>query len=537
MEIILIYVAFIILISVILNRFSDKVGIPALLLFIILGLIFGEEGIFKIPFDDYKLVSDINTIALVFIMFYGGFGTNWDMAKPVALHAILMSTLGTIITALTTGAFVYYVLHFSFLEAMLMGSVIASTDAASVFSILRSKKLNLKYNTASLLELESGSNDPTSYMLTMIVLAMMKGNASKAMIAKMFFSQMFFGLTFGLLIAYVALFVLRKFDFTTNGFDAVFVISIALFSFALPEALGGNGYLSAYVVGLILGNNTFKNKIELVHFFNGVTGLMQVIIFFLLGLLALPSMIPAVFLKACLIMLFLTFIARPLATLILMGPLRSDPKQMTIVAWSGLRGAASIVFAIMASIDGVYLENDIYHIVFAIVLMSILIQGSLIPVFSKKLNMIDDKVDVLKTFNDYSEEVEVDFIQLKIDRDHLWFNMMIKDINLPPGILAVSIIRGKNNIAPRGNTILKEDDQLILSALSADLDAEISLTEIDVTEHEEYVGSTISQLDISEDRLVIMIKREDETIIPDGNTIIEKNDIIVLNHDFNYTYD
>lgn len=521
-------IGIIILISVFLNKASSKIGIPTLLAFIILGLLFGSEGIVKIPFDNYEFASRICTVALIFIMFYGGFGTNWMEAKKIAPQAILLASLGVAMTAVLTGLFTYYVLKFDFWESMLMGSVISSTDAASVFTILRSKKLNLKDNTASMLELESGSNDPSSYMLTAITLSIMNGNANGTQIIYMVFAQVVYALLIGFIIAKLSIYLLKHFDFEINGFDAVFVLSVAILSYAIPEAIGGNGYLSAYIVGIMLGNQNFKNKVDLVHFFNGVTGFMQVIIFFLLGLLAWPSRLPSIALPALAIALFLTFIARPITVFAILSPFKASMGQKLIVSWSGLRGAASIVFAILATVDPAYMKNDIYHVVFFLVLLSISVQGSLIPILSRKLNMIDHTENVMKTFTDYQDEEPVGFIQLSIDKYHPWINQSIKEVRLPPGILIVSIVREDTPIAPNGDTIIKEEDILIFSALAVSNEITTELTELKADNN--LVGKKISEIKLDRGRLIIVVKREDEIIIPDGNTIIEKDDFIVINN-------
>lgn len=520
-------IGIVVLISVLLNKVSSKIGIPALLAFIILGLVFGSEGIVKIHFDNYEFAAKICSVALIFIMFYGGFGTNWSEAKEVAVQAILLSTLGVLLTAFLTGLFTYYVLDFSFMESMLTGAVISSTDAASVFSILRSKKLNLKDKTASMLEVESGSNDPTAYMMTVIILSLMAGNKDTN-IVYMIFSQIVYALISGYIISKIAIIFLKKFKFETSGFDAVFVIAVVLLSYAIPEAVGGNGYLSAYLVGITLGNQKFKNKIELVHFFNGVTGFMQVLIFFLLGLLAMPSKLPEVAPQAILIIIFLTLVARPITVFLILMKFKSSLGQKLLVSWAGLRGAASIVFAIMATVSPVYMGNDIFHIVFFLVLISILVQGSLIPVFAKKLNMIDHSENVMKTFTDYQEEEHVGFIQLNIDKNHPWYKEMIMDINLPPGILIVSVVRNKRPIAPNGHTVIEDGDILILSALAVSSDIITELTELKANNKQ--IGKKIYELDFDTGKLVILIKRNNEIIIPDGNTVIEKDDQLVINN-------
>ena len=370
MEHLLLIIAIVIVMCVVCNKVSSRFGVPMLLVFIALGMFFGTDGVVKIPFDNYNMAMQICSVSLIFIMFYGGFGTNWKEAKPVAVRAIILSSLGTVLTALTVGVFCRYVLKIGMLESFLIGSVISSTDAASVFNILRSKRLNLKYKTASLLELESGSNDPFSYMLTVIVLSLMqKGEASAPEFVKMVFLQIFFGLFFGVVISAVSSVFLKRFKFSVAGFDAVFMMAVAIASYTIPALVGGNGYLSAYITGIILGNTKFPGKSDLAHFFDGITGLMQMLLFFLLGLLSFPSQLPSVALTALLIALFLTFVARPLVVFVLLAPFKNSTfAQKLLVSWSGMRGAASIVFAIMTVTSPAVMQNDIFHIVFFIVL-------------------------------------------------------------------------------------------------------------------------------------------------------------------------
>ena len=289
----LLIVSLIIFACVLLSRISGKLGIPILLSFIVLGMLFGSDGIFKIHFDDYSFAENICSVALIFIMFYGGFGTNVRYAKNVAVRAVLLSTVGVLVTFAVTGVFCHFALRMNPVESFLIGALISSTDAASVFSILRSKKLNLKYNTASMLEIESGSNDPCAYMLTATMIAIAKGGASVNGIVILIVRQVFLGLLFGGIIAVVSYFILKKARFSIAGFDMIFVVGIALAGYAIPQAFGGNGYLSVYIVGIVIGNmKDIYNKRNLVNFFDGTTGLMQVLIFFLLGLLSFPSRIP-----------------------------------------------------------------------------------------------------------------------------------------------------------------------------------------------------------------------------------------------------
>ena len=529
MAAILLASAVVIICCVFCNKLSNKLGLPTLLVFIILGMLFGSDGLLKIPFEDYNFAEEICSVALIFIMFYGGFGTNWKEARPVAGKAALLSTLGVVLTAGLVGLFCYFALGMGLLESLLIGAVISSTDAASVFSILRSKKLGLKYNTASMLEVESGSNDPCSYMLTAVVLSVMQGNAEAGNVAYMVFAQLVYGAGMGVIIALGALFILRRFHFATEGFDAAFVLGVAVLSYAAPSMVGGNGYLSAYLVGLILGNARIPNKPSLVHFFDGMTSLMQMLIFFLLGLLSTPSQLITVLLPALAIGLFLTFVARPLSVFAILSPARCRIRQQLLVSFAGLRGAASIVFAIMVTVSGVNTENDIFHIVFCIVLLSITFQGTLLPLVSKKLGMIDRNANVLRTFNDYIGDVDVQFVKINITDRHPWQDKKIKDLNLPTDALLVLVIRGGGSIVPSGNTILREGDIAVLSAPAFRDETMVSLIEVEVNKNSRWKGKRIMEYSPAENELVIMIKRGQRIIIPRGSTIIREGDILVIN--------
>ena len=519
----------VILICVIFNKISGKLGVPVLLAFILLGMTFGSDGIFKIPFADFPFAEKICSIALIFIMFYGGFGTRWSEAKPVAVKSVLLSTVGVAATAGITGLFCRFALGMDWLESMLIGSVISSTDAASVFSILRSKKLGLKENTASLLEMESGSNDPCSYMLTAIMISAMNSSVSGLEILYLIFAQFVYGIVIGVVIALGARFVLTHFKFSTEGFDAVFVLGVAVLSYALPSVISGNGYLSAYIVGIILGNSDIKNKQSMVHFFDGLTGLMQMLIFFLLGLLSFPSSLPQVFPAALAIALFLTFVARPAAVFAILTPLKCSIPQQLLVSWSGLRGAASIVFAIMASVNVDSLTDDIFHIVFCIVLISITCQGTLIPFMSKKLGMIDKNENVLKTFNDYAEEVDVQFIKLTITGDeHPWLNKRIRELSIPWDLLFVLIIRNGERIIPNGKTVLREDDIVVVSAPVYQGSGAVQFAEQKIHTGSRWIGKKISEFSAESDAFVILIKRGSEVVIPRGPTDIAENDVLVI---------
>lgn len=448
----------ILLICITSSKVLYRFGVPLLLIFIFLGMIF---GVMVIDFSDFQLTGKIASIALVFIMFYGGFGTNWSMAKPKAAPSILMSTLGTIITFFITGVFVYLIFKISFLESLLIGAVVSSTDAASVFAILRSQKLNLEGSLASLLEVESGSNDPVACMLTLIILTLMGGGTVMNLIP-LVISQIVIGVMIGTLIAMASIYLIRHANFEIESFYIIFIIAMAIISYSLSEWMGGNGYLSVYISGIIIGNSKIPHKKTLVHFLDGVSWIMQIILFFILGLLANPLELPKVIGKSVVISLGIIFIARPISVFLVLKKFDFNTKEKLFIAWVGLRGAASIVFAIFALNYGISINNDIYHIIFFIALISVGVQGTLIPIIAKRLELLDNNRPVLKTFNDYVEEKNTKVMEVKIEGSCRLINKSIMDANIPEEILIAMIKREGEIIIPKGASIIKEGDILVV---------------------------------------------------------------------------
>ncbi|MDY3919120.1 MAG: potassium/proton antiporter [Candidatus Limivivens sp.] len=517
----------IILVCVFASQFSRWFGIPTLLIFMALGMLFGSDGIFKISFSSYQDAERICSVALIFIMFYGGFGTKWDVAKPAAVRAGLLSTVGVVVTAALTGGFCHFVLGFQMAESFLVGAVVSSTDAASVFSILRTQKLSLKDGTASLLELESGSNDPMSYMLTMAGLTLL-GQGEVGGLGVMFFAQMACGIGIGVASALVSVWLLRRIPILQEGLDAIFIVAMVLLAYALPSLIGGNGYLSVYLMGIILGNSRIDRKKTLVHFFDGITGLAQIVIFFLLGLLSFPHRLPQVAGMAVSITLFLSLAARPAAVFLILLPFRVSIRQCLLVSWAGLRGAASIVFSIMVMASGVALPYDLFHIVFCIALFSVALQGTLLPRVARKLDMVDEKADVSRTFTDYQEEAALTLMRLSVPGGHNWENKRISEIHLPTGSLALMIKRGEETIVPKGNTKILKGDTLILSVPAYQPQENEKLEEIRITKKHSWCGQAIEELKLPEHVLIALIQRGEENIIPRGKTRIEENDTVVL---------
>lgn len=555
MTLIILLAAAVLILCVFSDRLSGKIGVPALLIFIGVGMFFGCDGVVRIPFENYEFAAVVCEASLIVIMFTGGFSMSFNSAKPVLVKAGLLSTLGVAVTAGVTCAFCFFALKLSFAESLLIGSVISSTDAASVFSVLRSKKLNLKNGLAPLLEAESGSNDPFSYMLTAISLSLFKEGGRWFDIPLMIFEQMCFGAVFGLVVGILGAFIAKKYKAQTEGFESILFLAFALLSYGLPMLIGGNGYLSVYIAGIIMGNarsaasryhgkkryiKRFLNNVpgisfssgkkiapsETVVFLNGITGICQIMVFFLLGLLSTPSEFGKSILPALFIYLCLTLVSRPAAVLIFGG--KSPLRDRAFLSLAGLRGASSIVFAIMAVVDGVPTEHNIFNIVFCVCLMSMLVQGTLLPAAAKRLRLIDDNADVLKTFNDYREEDSITMMRMFVPENHQWANKPLSEIVLPTGSLAVMIQRGSETLIPRGDTVVLANDSVILSVPPYEADKSLQLREVFITENHRWKDAAIRDLYLPKRLLIVMIKRGGENIIPSGATEIRGGDIVVV---------
>lgn len=469
---ILILCSSVILLAIFSSKFLDALGIPALLFFMCLGMLFGTDGIFKISFADFANTKDIASLALGFIIFYGGFCTKWATAKPIIAKAAVLSTAGVFLTAVLTSVFCHFVLELSFLESFLIGAVISSTDAASVFSILKAKNLHLKENTAPLLEIESGSNDPMSYVLVILAITLMQNQSSGFVIA-LFFKQMIFGILIGVLVAKISIYIYEKTSIITDENGSLFIIALVLLSYLLPFFCDGNPFLAVYFLGIILGNANILNKVPMMHFFDGITKLAQIGIFFTLGLLAFPREVPSILLTGMLIFLFLTFIARPAAVFLLLSFFKSGINQRLLVSWAGLRGVASIVFAIIAMDSGITLHYDLFHLVFLISILSVAIQGTFLPLAAKMTNMIDPHVDIKKTFNDYEEECAVKLLRITVPKNHEWVGKPIRCVEFPQKSLAVLIKRKQERIIPKNSTVIQAGDNITLSLPAINLPDEL----------------------------------------------------------------
>lgn len=526
---ILLLAGIVIVICVLSNRVTSKLPVPSLILFICLGMLFGADGPAHIQFRDYALTEFACCAGLLFIMFYGGFNANVREARPVAPQAILLSTAGVLVCAGIVGAFCHFVLGLDWLVGLLVGSVIASTDAASVFNVLRGAKLSLRDGTDSLLEIESGSNDPMSYMLTVILSTLIIG--ADINVPLMVAEEIVIGIAFGLGIGKLAEIALERVDFAMEQGETIFLIAVALVSYALPGVLHGNGFLAVYLCGMWLGNADIPHKRDMALTFDVITEVCQIAIFFLLGLLVQPSRLHLVVLPAIIVFAFLTLVARPLSTFLVLKPFGASLAKIGITAGAGLRGAASVVFALYVVTSGAqtWLPFNIFDLVFVVVLLSLVVQGSLLPALARALDMIDANANVMRTFNDFQEESDLSLIKIKVDPTHPWIGRALRDVPAPRDLIVVLILRhGNERVVPGGDTVIEAGDLLVYAAPTFEARDDFKLREVHVGEHHRWAGKLLRELPDTGRIVIVMLKRGDQSIIPNGDTRIEAGDLAFI---------
>lgn len=387
-EIILFVIPLLIIACIILTKFVDNVGIPTLILFIGIGMLAGSEGLGEIYFDNAELVQSIGLIALIYILFAGGLDTNWNIVKPAFKNATLLATLGVLITAFAIGAFMHYFLGFPLLEGMLLGAIISSTDASAVFSIIGSRNVKLKGDLKPLLELESGSNDPMAVFLTIAVTSLIIGSESNPMnLILLFFLQMSVGAAVGLVLGKAVISFFKKFTLSYEGFYPVFILAAAAMVYGLADILNGSGFLAVYVAGVVLGSSEFKFKDSIKRFFDGFSWLAQICMFITLGLFVFPNEIPPIFGIGLILSAFIIFVARPLSVFISLAFSKYDFREKTFISWVGLKGAVPIILATYPLVENLPDANEIFNIVFFLVVTSVLIQGWSLPLVAKLLKL------------------------------------------------------------------------------------------------------------------------------------------------------
>ncbi len=310
------------LLSILLSRVSQRFGIPALLFFLALGMLAGSDGLGGIYFDDARLAQGLGVMALAFILFSGGLDTEWAKVRPVLLPGVLLATLGVVLTALLESLFASLILGFSPLQSLLLGAIVSSTDAAAVFSVLRSQGVRLKERLKALLELESGINDPMAVLLTVGLTALLVGVAQPGDLIWMGLKQLGLGLVLGYALGRAIAWAWDQWSLLYRGLRLLLSFALVLFTYGFTAVLGGSGFAAVYVAGLVVGYLSLRQKDELLLFHDGVAWIMQVVMFLVLGLLVFPSQLPGVALKGALLALFLMFVARPLAVAVCLLPFR-----------------------------------------------------------------------------------------------------------------------------------------------------------------------------------------------------------------------
>lgn len=525
----LLLITVVLLLAIIATKISNRSGLPALLLFLAMGVIFSALGY---DFNNFKVAENIATLSLMIIIFYGGFGTNWTMGRSTARESISLATLGVFITAILTGLFCHYILKIDFLESMLLGSVVASTDYAAVSNILVSKNLNLKYSTAPLLEIESGSNDPTAYTMTMVFLSLLSGYSVSVSI--IILQQVALGVIGGFLLGFIFIKLIEILSLDEDGLFSVFIATMMIGTYALTSLVGGNGFLALYILGIYIGNHEFRRKRDVVFFYDGLSTIFQIAMFFLLGLLSDINLIIKALPIGFVIAIFMLLVARPLTVFGLMAPFKMKKNQLTLISLAGLRGAAAIAFAIMVVNRDINLSIDIFHIVFVICIFSLLIQGTALPFATKKLDMYDPDDTVLRTFNYYSDKTDLEFIKTHVSNTSPWVNKKISDIEIAFNIIIAKIEREGKSIVPRGDTYLRDGDVIVLGGEGYFDATGEDLLEIKISETHKWANKRVRDIHIGKDELIIMVQTPSgEIIVPRGNTILNPGDRAVISKESN----
>ena len=463
-EFILIIVSLLFLVSVVVSKVSERFGIPILLLFLAIGILAGSEGIGGIYFDDPYLTQYISIPALVIILFSGGLDSNWKTIRPVFKEGISLATLGVILTAAGFGVIAYFVLKLTLLESLLIGAITSSTDAAAVFSILRSKGVNLKARLAPLLELESGSNDPMAVILTITIIGFIKGVSSSIFSAAgQVILQLAIGILAGWLMAKAALYLINRLKLGYEGLYDILLIAMALLAYGATTLIKGSGFLAVYIFGILLGKNDFLHKRSVLRFFDSSAWVSQIILFLTLGLLVFPSRLVPVMLPGLLLALGLILAARPLAVFICLLPFKYTFREKVFISWVGLRGAVPIVLATYPLVAGLANANLVFNIVFFVVVISVLFQGTLLPLLARKLNLecAEPPPKKLPIEIVSGQLIPSQLKEIRIPDGSLAEGKAIVELNLPPGYLIILIARGEAYIQPNGGTILQSGDSLL----------------------------------------------------------------------------
>lgn len=452
--------------SIVASKTSFRFGIPTLILFLIVGMLAGSDGPGKIYFDDPQIAQFLGMVALTFILFSGGLDTKWESIKPIVRTGLSLSTVGVLITACTVGWFASWLLDMRLVEGLLLGAIVSSTDAAAVFSILRSKNLGLKGRLRPLLEFESGSNDPMAYFLTISFIYLIQTpEANWVLLVPKFFFGMLLGAVAGYSFGRIMVWIVNHIKLDVEGLYPVLILSLVFFTFSFTELVGGNSFLAVYIAGIILGNSNLIHKKSLMKFYDGQAWLMQIVMFLALGLLVYPSKIVPIIPEGVILSLFLIFVARPLSVFLSLALAHDlNVRKKIFLSWVGLRGAAPIVFATYPLLAGIHYADTIFNLVFFISVSSVLLQGTTLGIVARWLHLdVPEKVKRkfpldIEIKDDFSSEL----LEIDIVPQSSAIGKAVVELKLPKTALIVLIHRHGKYLTVRGDTVLEENDHLLI---------------------------------------------------------------------------
>jgi potassium/hydrogen antiporter len=464
-ESILLGSATLLLVGVAASKISARLGVPALLLFLGLGMLAGSDGIGGIWFDDAGLAQSLGSVALALILFAGGLATEWDRVAPVLWRAVSLATIGVALTAALIAAPAIYVLGVTPVEALLLGAIVSSTDAAAVFAVLRGQRLALKGRLQPLLEFESGSNDPMAVFLTVAFTQLLSQPETGALaILPLFLKQMAFGTILGAAFGYIAPRLINRLQLGAEGLYPVLTLAIALTAFSATAVVGGSGFLAVYIAGIVMGNSDFVHKRSLTRFHDGLAWLMQITMFLVLGLLVFPSQLPNVAGRASLMALILVFVARPVSVFVSLAFARLGWRHKLLVSWVGLRGAVPIILATFPLVAGLPRAELYFNLVFFVVLISVLLQGTTIAPVARMLRLQSSVPPRAPSPLEFipAGRARSEMIELLIPEGSPVVGKQVLQLELPKSALMVLIGRGDDYIAPRGSTVMRAGDVALI---------------------------------------------------------------------------
>lgn len=456
--------SFLLFVSILASKFSNKLGIPTLLIFLAMGMLAGSDGLVGIQFENPYFAEVLGATTLTLILFSGGLDTPYSHIKPILWHGVGLSTIGVLVTAFSIGYFIYLVTDFSLTEGLLVGSIVSSTDAAAVFSILRSKNLHLKSHLGPTLELESGSNDAMAYFLMTFFTQLLTQDSEAGILAIIprFFQEMFIGGVFGLIAGQLMMFIVNKVQLAYEALYPGLTLAMILFTYSITNWVHGSGFLAVYITGIVLGSQNFIHKKSLMRFYEGISWLMQAVMFIVLGLLVFPHKLVPIIGIGLLISGFVMFVARPISVFIALTFTRVTSQAKIFLSWVGLRGAVPIIFAIHPLLAGVPKADQIFHIVFFIVFTSVLLQGTTLYPLAQWLGLEEAAPKPAHRPMILGQDIKSELLELTVPAHAIAVGQKIVGLDFPKGALIVLIQRQKAYLTPRGDTEIASGDKLMI---------------------------------------------------------------------------